>query len=97
MFGHLVGLELFLAVLTGCHFVEFFLMLFLEVDVVHFSAIGAFFDVSSAVAEVGGNLGFGEGFEAVVTDFGGLLGHGYQGFWNNFFNLLLIRNVKLIT
>lgn len=37
---------------TGFLFMEFFFMIFLEVDVVHLIADCTFFDVPSAVAEV---------------------------------------------
>jgi hypothetical protein len=70
-------------------------MFFLEVDVIHFSALGAFLDIASTIAEVSGDLGFGERFEAVVADFGGLLSHLFKRVSNIFFNFTFyIRNVK---
>jgi hypothetical protein len=70
-------------------------MFFLEVDVIHFSAVGTFLDISSTIAKVSGDLGFRERFETVVTDFCGLLGHQFKRVSNIFFNFTFyIRNVK---
>ena len=59
-------------------------MFFLKVDVIHFTTFGAFLDVPPTIAKMSGDFGFGEGFETVVTDLGGLLGHGFKRVSNNF-------------
>jgi hypothetical protein len=64
--------------------VKLLLMLFLKVDIIHLPAFGAFLDVPPAVPKVSGDFGFGEGFETVVADLGGLLGHGYKQVSNIF-------------
>ena len=60
MFGHFIGLVLFLAVLAGSHFMIFLFMLFFEVDIIHLTTLGAFLDVTPTVAEMSCNLGFRE-------------------------------------
>ena len=59
-------------------------MFFLKVDIIHLTTFGAFLYVSPAVTKVGGDFGFREGFVTVVTDLGGLLGHGFKRVSNNF-------------
>lgn len=73
--GNFVGFELFLAVFASRHFVELLLMLFLEVDIVHFATLGTFLDVSATVPKMGCDLRFRESFLAVVTNFAELLTH----------------------
>jgi hypothetical protein len=50
-------------------------MFLLEVDVIHLTAFGTFFNVPSAVTKMSGYFGFGERFEAVIANLSGLLGH----------------------
>jgi hypothetical protein len=52
---------------TSFLFMEFFFMIFLEVDVVHLMADRTFFDVSSAVAKVSAYFAFREELTAVVA------------------------------
>jgi hypothetical protein len=78
MSGNFAGFKLFLTVFARFHFMEFLLMLLLEVDVVHFSTFGAFLDVSSAVSKMGSNFGFRERFMAIVAGLCWLLIHGFK-------------------
>ena len=52
----------YLAVLAGLFAVKLLIMLFFEVDVIHFIAGWAFFYVSAAVAEMSSYFTFGELF-----------------------------------
>lgn len=46
---------------------KFLVVLLLEVDIIHLVADGAFLDVSSTVAKVGGHFAFGVLLQAIVT------------------------------
>lgn len=75
MLFEVVGGERELAVRACFFFVELFLVLFLEIDVIHFSADIATFDVASAVAEVCADFAFRERLETVVAAFHGFCLH----------------------
>lgn len=75
MLFEVVGGERELAVRACFFFVELFLVLFLEIDVIHFSADVAAFDVASAVAEVCADFAFRERLETVVAAFHGFCLH----------------------
>lgn len=62
-----MGSKSFVAVFAGFHSMEFFLVLFLEVDVIHLSASAALFDIPTAISEVSCDLGFWEVLQAVVA------------------------------
>ena len=48
---------------------EFFFMIFLKIDIIHFPTLVALFDIASAVAEVSGYFGLWEHLKAVLAHF----------------------------
>lgn len=64
---HVSRCKLFLTELALGLLVELLLVLFLTVNVIHFTTGGALLDIPAAVSEVRGDLGLRELLQAVIT------------------------------
>lgn len=73
-----IGGKFFLAVFACFHAMEFFLMFLLEIDVVHLSTCGTFFDVATTVAKMSGDFTFRKLLQTIITALQSLTRHRFR-------------------